>query len=139
MEAFIKQIAAQFGLSEGQATQSASTLLSLIQQFVPADLAQQFLAKLPGAAGLLESTGQGSVGGGLGGALGGLLGGEKSGLGGLLGKAAGGASALGALKSSGLELTQIDDFVSAFSGFASQEAGEDLTHQVIGALRSKLL
>ena len=136
MDSFLKAIAAQFGLSDAQASQSAGALLALIQQFVPAELAEQFLTKLPGAKDLLAGASQG---GGLGGMLAGVLGGEKSGLGGLIGKAAGGASALGALQSAGLDASQIDDFVSAFSNFASQEAGEDLTHQVIGQLRSKLL
>jgi hypothetical protein len=138
MDAFIKLAAEQFGLSEANASKSTGVLLGLIQQFVGGDLADRFFSQLPGAEALLKAATSGG-GGGLGSALGGLLGGEKSGLGGLLGKIAGGADALGALKSAGLEASQLDDFVGAFSDFAQGEAGEDLTHQVIGQLRSKLL
>ena len=123
MEELIVNIASKFGIGEEMAEKAVGILMSLVQNNADDGPVGQLFDQLPGAAGLAEKY-SGEIsggGGGLMGKLGGLLGGN---MGNTLG-------ALDALKSTGLDMSQIKEVGGDVFNYARENADADLANDVI--------
>ncbi len=123
MEELIINIASKFGIDQAMAEKAVGILMSLVQSNADGGQVSQLFDQLPGASDLAEKySGEiSSGGGGLMGKLGGMLGGN-------MGAAMG---ALDALKSTGLDMSQIKDVGGEVFDFAREKADTDLANDVI--------
>ncbi len=124
MEELIVNIAGKFGIDQAMAEKAVGILMSLVRNNADEGAVSQLFDQLPGASDLAEkyaADAEGGSGGGLMGKLGGLLGGN-------MGAAMG---ALGALKSTGLDMDQIKGVGSEVFEYAREKADTDLANDVI--------
>jgi hypothetical protein len=128
MQEFIDLVVRQLGTSEGTARSATGGILNMIRENADQGDAKEFVAALPGADALLETTeNQASE------KSGGLLGGALKQASALTGGKLGGALGLaGALSGSDLDKEQFGPFVSMFFDFAKSKVDGDLIARVLG-------
>lgn len=122
MQDFIKDAAAQLGISTGEAESATGGILGFIKEKADGADVSEMLGKLPGAGDLIAKATGGDSGGG-----GGMLGGLGDSLGGMLG--GGAQQALGAaemLSKSGLDPSKIGGFLELLMKYAQPLLGGDL-------------
>ena len=120
MQDFIKDAAAQLGISTGEAESATGGILGFIKENADGADVSEMLGKLPGAGDLIAKATGGDSGGG-------MLGGLGDALGGMLGGGAG--QALGAaemLSKSGLDASKIGGFLEMLMKYAQPLLGSDL-------------
>ena len=122
---FIQMAVHDLGVPEGTVKTATTALLGAVEKEADAGDFSQLLGAIPGAAGLLNSSGGTGSGGGL---PGGLVEQAGSALGGNLGGAVG---LLGALQGSGLNTDQFGPFVSLFLKFVNSKAGRELAGRLL--------
>ena len=128
MEEFIANVAKQLGIDQAIAKSATSQVLKFIQDQL-GDESSSLLSKLAGADALVSgatNSGGGDAGGG-GGMLGSLSKMAFSAIGGSAGE---GLELAGKLKIAGLGVDQAAPFLTSFTGFVKQHAGEAVIDQV---------
>lgn len=127
MQDFLKQAAAQFGISEKQAGNATGGILNVLKSHTGGSKFDDLIGKLPGAQDLMKQ-----VGGGAGGKSEGGLGGMLGSVGNLLGGKAGGALSLaGILDGTGLKLDDMGSFVGKLVDYMKGKAGSDLVEKLL--------
>ena len=122
MQDFIKDAAAQLGISTGEAESATGGLLGFIKENADGADVSEMLGKLPGAGDLMTK-----AAGSSGAAGGGLLGGLGDALGGMMG--GGAEQALGAaemLSKTGLDASKIGGFLELLLKYVQPLLGSDL-------------
>lgn len=134
IEQFINQAVSQLGISQHDAEEATSGLLSLLQQQAGSGDFSALLSKVGGAEALMNkfSAGTNLAGGDAGGLMGGLMGA----VGGMLGNSGAGSLAnVAALVSQiNLDTGQLGSLASLFFNFIKSEAGESLANNLMGEL-----
>lgn len=125
MQEFIQSAVSQLGITEDQAKSATGGLLNFVKEQADGNAAQELIAKLPGAEGLMATSSSSGESGG------GMLGGLAAGLGSKLGGVGG---AMAALKASGLDAGKISPFVTMLVNYAKQKAGPELVEKVLSQL-----
>ena len=120
---FVQMAAQNLNVSEDSAKQATGGVLDAIKGQVGGGDFSELLSKVPGAEGLVTAE---SSGGGM---MSGLLGSAVSAIAG--DKAAGAASIISAITSSGIGSDQAGGFMSMFVGFLQQQAGDQLMGKIL--------
>ncbi len=124
MQELILNIAGRLGIDEALAEKAVGVIMSLVRNNADEGAVSQLFEGLPGASDLAEKyageTEDGS-GGGIMGMIGGMLGGG----------AGNALSALGALKSAGLEMDQIKDVGRQVFDYAREQTDPELVDSVV--------
>lgn len=129
IDQFINQVVSQLGISQEDARQGTSGLLSLLQQNADGGTFSSLLSQIGGAETLMN---QYDAGNDLGGGASGLLGAAA----GLLGGQTGSNMAMITTLVSQLNLdsSQLGGLATIFFDFIKTHAGEDLANSVMGGL-----
>lgn len=122
MEELIKQVTSRFGVSESDAQQAVSMVMSLLKKQGNDDLFGKIAAAIPGADQAADSAPAPEENAGLLGKVAGMFGGN----------AGQGAALVSALSKTGLKADQLSGFGELVINFIKQKAGPQVVDQLVG-------
>jgi hypothetical protein len=112
MDELIERLVADIGIDRAAAEKAVGIILDFLVKEGPADQVQPLLAKLPGAAALIEQA-AGEGGGGL---MGGVMGAGMR------------------MMAAGLSMGQVQSVARAVLAYTREKAGEDAVGQIVAAI-----